>query len=506
MYDPDITSGQCRTLSVGRRPRHTAPQLVGALMTVILVLASTPAWSAIGLRDLDEIDRDLDRLTTEVVDGKGMAEHATELASLMGEVYAVCSQSRGGATRAPADGCSSRLDDDCVAVRISKLTAALRRTDAANAAAIFAKVLSGLPPGWISRDTAGDQAYLYELIVSDRELNDRTRPVFDQALMNSSGLFYDAFYSRGRSDDYIDQKVEITDTVIEQYPDSRFVLYALLLKARLLQEKALIGYFSAEPDGQEAPVWPLGDQAKQDLAASNAVYETIYRQIDTVDDERWPRFRSDVLFFMALNFVLLDDMDQANAMLNEMIKVNRAPAQLEQVYINKFLPVYFCDPRREVLPEYHVQIDQYFNPIQLANFVLELIACRDDVEMASVLLGLNRFQNPDYRIFLGSFSQKMQADAGKFLAEVKATTVDNADNKARIDDVLSAGGNVACGGATSVVLPNAPGMTEPAGDAWIGVYYGDGLTHKQGLEMIRLFRDIGVPGYRDAYLWRPQVN
>ncbi len=479
------------------------PNLVGAFFAVIVCLSSMPAWAVTDARDLNDIDRDLDRLMTEVVDGKGIADQATEITRLMGDVYYACSQVRGTATRAQADGCSSRLDDDCVALRISKLTEALRQTDSVDAMVIFAKVLANLPPGWVSRDTAGDQTFLYT-VANNTDLEDQTRKLFDRALMNSDGFFYDAFYRRGRTENYIDRKIAITDAVIDNFPDSRFVLYARLLKARSLQEKALIGYFSS--DGQEAPVWPLGDQAKQDLLASNTVYETIYHQIETVDDERLPMFRSDVLFFMALNYILLDDMDQAKAKLNEIIEVNRAPAQLDQIYINKFLPVYFCLARNEVLPEYYVQIDQYFNPIQLANFVLELIACRDDVEMESLLLGLNQFQNADYRVFLASYSQKMQVEANKFLADVKAKTVDEADNKARIDEVLATGGNTACGGQANVGLTNAPAMTEPSDDAWIGVYYGGGLTHAQGLEMIDLFRELGVPGYRDAYLWRPQVN
>ncbi len=473
--------------------------VVGAFLAVAMCLAALPASAAIEQRDLDEIDRDLDDLIDDIATGK--ASYAADLAGLMAEIYAACSQLRDAAEQAPAGTCGSRLNVDCVGERIAKLTEAMRQAPTVEGMIAFAQVLANLPPGWVSSDLTGDQAYLYGLVTGDERLDDHNRAIVDRALMNSRGLFYDAFYGRGRTDDYIDGKIAITDLVIDSYPESRFVLYAEFLKARALQEKSMIGYFS--DDGAGVPAWPVSDQAQRALVQSNEIYQAIFDRIDGSDDDRLPSFRSDILMLMAINNILLDDMGAARANLKAMIEANQEPAPLDQVFVNKFLPVYFCNPRDEVEPTYYVQIDQYFNPVQLADYMLGLMACRNEVQLGDFLLALNRFENADYRVFLASFQKEDQASA--YLERMKRAASEP-ENKARLDAILDLAGEPLCAAQASAVTDNQAGVTEPSDNGWVGVYYGGNLTHEQGLQIIRLLRDINPQRYRDAYLWRPQVN
>lgn len=473
--------------------------IVGVILAVVFCLTASPTVAGIEQRDLDEIDRDLDYLIDDIATGK--ASYAADLAGLMAEVYAACSQLQDAAAQPTPGTCGSRLNVDCVSERIAKLTDAMRQAPTVESMIAFAQVLANLPPGWVSSDLTADQAYLYDLVSGDERLDDHNRAIVDRALMNSRGLFYDAFYGRGRTDDYIEGKIAITDLVIDSYPDSRFVLYAEFLKARALQEKSMIGYFTE--DGAGVPDWPLNDQAKRALAQSNEVYLAIFDRIGTSDDDRLPNFRSDILMLLAINNILLDDMAAARANLNDMIEANQEPAPLDQVFVNKFLPVYFCNPRNEVEPDYYVQIDQYFNPVQLAEHMLGLMACRDEVQLGDFLLALNRFQNADYRVFLASFQEQSQANA--YLNRMKQAASEP-ENKARLDAILDIAAEPLCAVQTEPAHDNQAGITEPSDNGWVGVYYGGNLTHEQGLEIIRVLRDINPKRYRDAYLWRPQVE
>ena len=393
---------------------------------------------------------------------RGKASYAADLAGLMAEVYAACSQLQD-ATAQPAPGtCGSRLNVDCVGERIAKLTEAMRQAPTIEGMIAFAQVLANLPPGWVSRDLAADQAYLYGLVTGDERLDDHNRAIVDRALMNSRGLFYDAFYGRGRTDDYIAGKIAVTDLVIDTYPESRFVLYAEFLKARALQEESMIGYFTE--GGAGVPEWPLNDGAQRALVQSNEVYQAIFDRIDTSDDDRLPSFRSDVLMLMAINNILLDDMAAARTNLKAMIDANQEPAPLDQVFVNKFLPVYFCNPRDEVEPAYYVQIDQYFNPVQLADYMLGLMACRDEVQLGDFLLALNQFENADYRVFLASFQQQDQANA--YLNNMKRAASEP-ENKAKLDAILDIAAEPLCAAAGGS-RPHQPGGHHRALGKWLG--------------------------------------
>ncbi|MEM7119892.1 MAG: hypothetical protein AAF563_01370 [Pseudomonadota bacterium] len=475
------------------------PKFVCVLLTALVVLSATPALAAYEPRTLDEIDKDLDSLIEAI--GTGKTDYGAELAGLMSEVYTACSQFRDNTEPPPEGTCGSRLNADCVGARVSMLIDAMRRAETADDMVTIAQVLANLPPGWVSDDLAGDQAYLYGLITSDDRLDDNTRSIVDRALMNSRGLFYDAFYARGRTEGYMDDKIGITDLVISAYPDSRFLLYAEFLKARAFQEQSMIGYFTA--DGQGVPSWPLSEAAQRALMQSNEVYQTIYERIDTTDDDRLPNFRSDILMLMAINDILLDDMDAARSNLKDVIEANQEPAPLDQVFVNKFLPVYFCDPREEIEPAYYVQVDQYFNPVQLADYMLDLMACRNDTNLGDFLLALNRFENADYRVFLASFQKEEQAEA--YLEHMRKAAAEPG-NKGRLDAILDIAREPLCAAQPAAEHDNQAGITEPSDNGWVGVYYGGNLTHEQGLEIIRLLRDINPQRYRDAYLWRPQVN
>lgn len=386
--------------------------------------------------------------------------------------------------------CVRKKSSECIAPAVSLLTSRML-SETGSSKEVLAEILGGLAPGWETTNTKDDQSYLYnQLLEYRREQNFSAARKFDRALMNSRGLFYDGFYMHGFNPRSINEKILMFQNSQIRFPESRFFIYAL--NAEALAYKELAFYYALYRDG--VPLYEFdfsNQQSREYLDKSDLKFEELIEYAITPEGQEWARFAYKARFEIIGNAIARGEYGRAADLAQDARQL--VDEETVHIYLNGVIDVSPCPGEEKGLPPLvFVEKEMFANYGQLISELLVFLK-RDDVDEINLVEFFNiieNFQNRDYRIFVGSYRDKSEAeDHHSYLEDEVISNEQFMQEIRRVFD-----GDI------------ASGITDGGRENIFGVWFGEELSLDQAKSIGLLLKKYNIRGSEEAFLWRPNIR
>ncbi len=384
-----------------------------------------------------------------------------------------------------------------------------------------AYVLARVPPGWDAGLAAAaldaERQYLYTQFI-ERKTNGLPgdSKSFDQALMNSAGMYLDATALEIVDETSIRRAIEMFERTRDEFPDSRYLAGSLYRISQLWMKLALLGMAPAEPIAAIAAAPARRDYVNHSIAALGDLLSRMsnYR---VQDDIRFLRVRTDALYFSAIASFLIGDTDLASERLRAIAEHPLLKGDdFDHIYVDSFLRLSFDTDDTEA-ERYTVK--RSYVPQQLSIYtecVLDEVsqAGTDNINFDRLNSVLSAFQNSDYRIYFASMRDP--AAARRRLKQFNER-LSQAEVKQGITAVFAAyreeiEAHRAAIETACVVEPLDPGaslrarLREPTVDGgYYGIWIGGNLSYDLGRRLIATL-EKHAREFSEAYLARPVIK